>query len=88
LVAEQILRFNDAYYGVFEMCLRMTSEGVNTDYVKNAEKFLEGMREYINYISGEFPDQTHLLKELRYYLAQQENRLAEVLARYDNPNAD
>jgi hypothetical protein len=72
LVAEQLLRFNDAYYGIYEMCLRLKSEGTKPEYVKNAEKFLEDMREYLMNISEELPDQTQLLTELEHYLDQQE----------------
>ena len=72
LVAEQLLRFNDAYYGIYEMCLRLKSEGAKPEYVKNAEKFLEDMRDYLMNISEELPDQTQLLRELEHYLDQQE----------------
>ena len=72
LVAEQLLRFNDAYYGIYEMCLRLKSEGAKPEYVKNAEKFLEDMRDYLMNISEELPDQTQLLRELEHHLDQQE----------------
>ncbi len=71
LVAEQLLRFNDAYYGIYEMCLRLKSEGTKPEYVKNAEKFLEDMRDYLMNISEELPGQTQLLRELEHHLDQQ-----------------
>jgi hypothetical protein len=76
--AEQLLRFNDAYYGVFEMCLRLKSEDSKSEDVNHAEKFLEDMRNYLNNISAELPGQNPLIAELKHYLAQQEKRLAEI----------
>jgi hypothetical protein len=77
-VAEQLLRFNDAYYGVYEMCLRLKSGATNREYVKNAEKFLAEMREYLRHISAELPGKIQLIEELEHYLDKQEKRLAEA----------
>ena len=63
-VAEMLLHFNDTYYGVYDMCLRLKSEGHNPEYVEAAEKFLANMRQYLVSISARVPDQTQLLKEL------------------------
>ena len=76
-VAELLLRFNDAYYGIYDRCLRLKSEGNKPEYVKTAEKFLEDMREYLDQISTALPDQTQLLMELNQYLGKQENRIAK-----------
>jgi hyaluronoglucosaminidase len=81
--AERLLRFSDAYYGVFEMCFRIKSAGANSEYIENAEKFLAGMRQYLKDISTELPGQTSLLKELEYYLKKQEKRFAESVNRPD-----
>ena len=78
-VAEQLLRFNDAYYGIYEMCLRLKSEGIKPEYVQTAEKFLEDMRDYLMSISALVPGQTQLLAELGNYLDKQEKRLAEIV---------
>jgi len=78
-VAEMLLRFNDAYYGVYDMCLRLKSAGHNPEYVAAAEKFLANMRQYLVSISAQVPGQTKLLKELKRYLNKQEKRLAEIL---------
>jgi hypothetical protein len=78
-VAEQLLRFNDAYYGIYEMCLRLKAEGIKPQYVQNAEKFLENMRDYLMKISVAMPGRTQLLKELEHYLGQQEKRFAGIV---------
>jgi len=79
LVAEQLLRFNDAYYGIYAMCLGLKSEGIKPEYVKNAEKFLENMRGYLMAISALVPGQTQLIAELEHYLDIQEKRLADIV---------
>jgi hypothetical protein len=83
-VAEMLLHFNDAYYGVYEMCLGLKSEGSNPEYVKSAEQFLADMRQYLVSISARVPARTQLLKELKQYLIKQEKRLANTLKRLDN----
>jgi len=81
--AEQLLRFNDAYYGIYEICLRLKSDGVKPEYVQNAEKLLEDMRDFLKNISALIPGQTQLLAELEHYLARQEKRLAGSIRRGD-----
>jgi hypothetical protein len=76
--AEQLLRFNDAYYGVYEMCLRLKTDENKQGYFKIAEKYLEAMRDYLNNLIQELPDQTQFIEELKHYLEQQEKRLAAV----------
>jgi len=79
LVAEKLLHFNDAYYGIYELCLRLKSEGNNPEYVEAAEKFLVDMRRHLMDISARVPGQTRLLKELENYLDKQEKRLAKII---------
>jgi hypothetical protein len=78
-VAVQLLRFNDAYYGVYEICLQMNSAGKKIEYVKNAEKRIKEMRNCIMSITGELPGQKRLLGELAYYMDRQEKRLAKIM---------
>jgi len=77
-VAEMLLRFNDAYYGVYDMCLRLESAGKNPAYVEAAEKFLADMREYLVNITARAPGQTRLLQELKQHLNKQEKRWAKT----------
>ena len=78
-VAEQLLRFNDAYYGIYEICLQLKSEGIKPEYVQTAEKFLRDMRDYLMSISALVPGQTQLLAELGNYLDKQEKRFASYM---------
>lgn len=82
-VAEQLVRFNDAYYGIYEMCFRLKLEGPKPEYVKNAEEYLAEMRKYLTNISAMRPDHTLLLEELKHYLDQQEKRYAGIIKRPD-----
>ena len=82
-VAEMLLRFIDAYYGVYEMCLRLDSGEVKPESVEAAEKFLADMREYFVSISVRVPGQVKLLKELKNYLSKQEKRWAKIRKRLD-----
>jgi len=77
--AEQLLHFNDAYYSVYDTCLRLQTEGSPAPYVAKAEKFLADMHEYLMSISALVPDQTRLLFELKQHLATQEKRLANII---------
>jgi hypothetical protein len=82
-VAEQLLRFNDAYYGIYEICLRLKAGGIKPEYVQTAEKFLEDMRDYLMSISALVSGQTQLLAELEQYLDQQEKRFDGIIKRLD-----
>ena len=79
--AEQLLRFNDAYYGFYEVYLQLKANGSGTAYLKDAERSLEDMRKYLGNLSVELPDQPRLLSELRNYLERQEKRMAELTDR-------
>ena len=77
-VAEQLVRFNDAYYGAYEMCLRLKLEGPKPEYVNSAEEYLADMRKYLTNLSAGQPDHAPLLEELEQYLVKQEKRLAKL----------
>jgi hypothetical protein len=83
--AERLLRFNDAYYGVYDMCLRLKAEGNKLEYVTAAEKFLAEMHHYLISISAQLPDRTRLKQELEDYLDQQEKRLSDIVSEF-NPH--
>ncbi len=77
--AEQLLRFNDAYYSAYELVLQLKSEGIKPQNVKAAEKLLIDMRDYLKNISALLPDQKRLVQELRHYLNNQEKQLTEIV---------
>ncbi len=77
-VAELLLRFNDAFYGFFEVYLRLKSEGSIPAGVDKAKGYLEDMRRYVIRISAEQPDQTQLVLELEHHLEKQEKRFNAI----------
>jgi len=74
-LAEELLRFNDAYYGLYDMFLRMDFEGVNDTYIKNGKIFLKDLENCLHTISQALTGNQSLLKELENYRDRQKNRL-------------
>jgi hypothetical protein len=78
-VAELLLYFNDAFYGVYEVYLRLKSKSPDAMRdKKNAEKYLDDMRNYVRQIAALQPDQTQLVQELEHYLKKQEKRFNAI----------
>ena len=77
--AELLLQFNDAYYGIYDMCLRLKTSEAQPEYFKAADKFLDDMRYYLTSISAELSDHPRLLKELKWHLKKQEKRYAKTI---------
>ncbi len=79
LAAEQLLYFNDAFYGFYEVYLRIKSKGPDaTRDRRNAQKYLAEMRKYMRQIAALQPDETRLLQELKHYLKEQEKRFNAI----------
>ncbi|MBW2431161.1 MAG: beta-N-acetylglucosaminidase domain-containing protein, partial [Deltaproteobacteria bacterium] len=76
--AKLLLRYNDAYYGIYEMCLRLENEGHKPEYIENGKKFLAKMTDYLLKINAALPGQKKLIKELEYYRDKQKKRFAGV----------
>ena len=45
-VAQKLIRFSDAYYGIYGICHRMELDGVRDEYIKNGKNFLTGNRKF------------------------------------------
>lgn len=73
-IAKDLLYFNDAYYGIYGVCLRMEVEGVKDEYLKNGKKFLNDLEDYLLIISETLHRKHPLLKELENYLDKQQKR--------------
>ena len=69
--AKELLRFNNAYYEVYDACLRMELEGVNPDYIKRGNKFLRSMDDHLATLSAALPGSKRLVNELSAYLNTQ-----------------
>jgi hypothetical protein len=62
--ARELILFNDAYYGIYEMCLRMEIEGAKDEYIKAGKNFLDDLDYFLLNISKVLHDKEKLLKEL------------------------
>ena len=77
--AEQLMYFNDAFYGFYEVYLRLKSKVPDAAHDKRkAEKYLDDMRKYVRQIAALRPDETQLLLELERYLKKQEKRFNAI----------
>jgi hypothetical protein len=65
--ARALLRFNDAYYEVYDVCLRMASAGANPDDIKRGRKFLVSMEDQLAILSAAPPGSRRLVIELKDY---------------------
>jgi len=69
--AKELLRFNNAYYKVYDACLRMELAGVNPDYIKRGSEFLSAMDSHFAKLSAALPDSKRLIDELNDFLSRQ-----------------
>jgi hypothetical protein len=86
--AKELLLFNDAYYDVDEVCLKMEAEGANAGYIKRGDQSLRKMDELIAGISAALPGPGPLVKELQNYRQEQEKwfeQLSQAVVK--NPDA-
>jgi hypothetical protein len=74
VLAEELLRFNDAYYGFYDMFLRMTFEDVKDTHVKHGKIFLKDLENSLRRISLALTEKQRLLKELQDYRDKQKKR--------------
>jgi hypothetical protein len=77
-VAEKLIRFSDAYYGIYGTCLRMEMEGAKDKYIKNGKNFLADMNNYLLNISQALPEKPKLLKELENFRDRQKTRFDKL----------
>ena len=73
-VAEKLIRFSDAYYGVYGACLRMEIEGGQDRYITNGKRFLNDLDNFLREISQALPENHTLLKELEKFRDKQKIR--------------
>ncbi|MFZ0241602.1 MAG: beta-N-acetylglucosaminidase domain-containing protein [Desulfobacterales bacterium] len=75
--ARALVLFNDAYYGLFEACLRMEAGGATAAFIESGRIFLTEMDRRIEEISRLIPAAHPLLEELADLRARQDKRFAE-----------
>ncbi|MBT8373165.1 MAG: beta-N-acetylglucosaminidase domain-containing protein [Deltaproteobacteria bacterium] len=76
--AKALLHYNDAYYGVYEMCLRMEIEGVNDEYIKKGKVYLAHLDNSLRSISKTLHPQKRLLGELVKLRDRQKRRIEKL----------
>jgi hypothetical protein len=77
--AKELLYFNDAYYGLYQICLRMEAGGAREDYFQKGSAFLKALDGCLKRIA-EFPNAGQgLLQELKGLKDRQQKRF-EALA--------
>jgi hypothetical protein len=77
-VAEKLIRFNDAYYGVYGACLRMEMKGVKAEYISNGKRFLNDLDNFLLDISQALPENQPLLPELKKFRDKQKKRFEKL----------
>ncbi|MFZ0612805.1 MAG: beta-N-acetylglucosaminidase domain-containing protein [Desulfobacterales bacterium] len=74
--ARELVLFNDAYYGIYEICSRMEADGATAVFIENGRAFITEMDRRIREISPLLPAVHPLLKELIDLRDRQEKRFA------------
>jgi hypothetical protein len=77
-VAKKLIRFSDAYYGIYGICLRMEIEGIKDRYINNGKSFLNDLDNLLLNISQALPENQPLLKELENFRDKQKNRFEKL----------
>ncbi|MGD8291547.1 MAG: beta-N-acetylglucosaminidase domain-containing protein [Desulfobacterales bacterium] len=78
LVAEKLIRFSDAYYGIYGTCLRIETEGQRQPYLIDAKNFLSDLDNYLLDISRALPQGHPLVEELKKYGDRQQKRYEKL----------
>jgi hypothetical protein len=72
--AQKLIRFSDAYYTLYGICLRMEIEGANDQYIKNGKNVLTDLNTSLLDLSQALPGKHPLLKELEHFRDKQKTR--------------
>ncbi len=75
--AKTLLYFNDAYYGLYDMCMRMERNGEIERYITMGNDFISRMRHHYHELGITLSENKRLLKEL-------ESKMKRQLRRYNN----
>jgi len=77
--AREILFFNEAYYGLYEMCMRMEGKDERqAEYGHQGANWLERLNESLLKLNRRLPSGHALLKELAAYRDRQKSRFEEL----------
>lgn len=81
---EALLRFNDAYYGLYGVCLQMGSAGVKAKLEKDGRQYSTKMADELERLTPILSTRGTLLPELEKIMDRQKKRFENLLAD-DNP---
>jgi hypothetical protein len=73
-VAQKLIRFSDAYYGIYGICLRIEMEGIKDKYINIGKSFSNDLDIFLLDISQALPENQRLLKELEKFRDKQKTR--------------
>ncbi len=85
--AKELLGFNDAYYGLYDMCLRMEIGGANEAYIEKGQKFLNELANRLQRISASSKANQPLLQELKNSRDKQKKRFEKLSRSKHNQDA-
>ena len=77
-VAKELLHFNDAYYGLYDMCLRIEYMGARVEEVKKGIMYLDELTNRLNRIGERLPKGHPLVKEMSARRDKQEKRFLKL----------
>ncbi|MCK4336824.1 MAG: beta-N-acetylglucosaminidase domain-containing protein, partial [Candidatus Aminicenantes bacterium] len=67
-LALKLLKFNDAYYGLVDMCLRIEKTDNDQEFIKRGLSFIEDLKSHFNAIDRSLPDNRKLVFELKGHM--------------------
>ncbi len=83
--AKELLYFNDAYYGLYDMCLRMEIGGAKGVYIKKGNKFINELANRLQRISESSWANQALLQELENFRGKQKKRFERAIKKGEVP---
>jgi hypothetical protein len=85
--AHEILIFNEAYYGLYDICMRMEREdGGQEGYGLRGAHWLERLDESLWKLNRQLPAGHALLSELEAHRDRQKNRFEGLIRKSSTPN--
>jgi hypothetical protein len=76
--AKELLAFNDAYYGLYDVCLGMEMGGVKEAHIKKGQKFIDELANRLQKISESSWTNQPLLQELDNFRNKQKERFEKL----------
>jgi hypothetical protein len=85
--AREVVFFNEAYYGLYEVCMRMErKEGVSEEYGQRGGTLLARMDQSLFSLQQQLPPGHALVRELEGYRDRQKQRLEGLARGNSSPN--